>query len=172
MIGLIFDLDQTLLDTSIAESFRKERLWNQVYSLIPEFNPYPDLIPAIQHIHALNYPIAIVSSSPASYCEKVAKHWKIPYNALIGFHDTPYHKPHPQPISKALERLKTNPHSTLSFGDKMVDIQASQSAKVISVGCLWGSLDPESLINSHPNHILYSPKELLPLFKAILNTLE
>ena len=36
-IGVIFDLDQTLIDSSIAETERKRRNWKGVYELIPKF---------------------------------------------------------------------------------------------------------------------------------------
>ena len=38
--GLIFDLDMTLVDSSIAETARKNRRWGDVYNLIPQFTLY------------------------------------------------------------------------------------------------------------------------------------
>mgnify|MGYP001456981473 FL=1 len=38
--GIIFDLDQTLVDSNIAKSYRSARNWNTVYSLIPKFVLY------------------------------------------------------------------------------------------------------------------------------------
>ena len=38
--GIIFDLDQTLVDSNIAKSYRSARDWNIVYSLISKFVLY------------------------------------------------------------------------------------------------------------------------------------
>ncbi|GAA5578824.1 hypothetical protein Pgin02_01853 [Porphyromonas gingivalis] len=40
MKSIIFDLDLTLVDTSVLEELRKKRNWNTVYSLIPSTSLY------------------------------------------------------------------------------------------------------------------------------------
>lgn len=36
-MGVIFDLDNTLINSSIAYQLRKKRLWEEVYKVIPNF---------------------------------------------------------------------------------------------------------------------------------------
>lgn len=38
--GIIFDLDQTLVDSNVAKPYRSAHNWSIVYSLIPKFILY------------------------------------------------------------------------------------------------------------------------------------
>lgn len=42
--GLILDLDQTLVDSSVATEARRCRDWQRVYSLIPSFRMYQGIL--------------------------------------------------------------------------------------------------------------------------------
>ena len=68
--GVIFDLDQTLVDSSIAEAERKCRNWRGVYELIPKFKIYDGIFETIEFIKNQNIQICILTSSPSVYCEK------------------------------------------------------------------------------------------------------
>ena len=47
-MGVIFDLDQTLIDSSIAVEERRKRNWEKVYSLIPNFKVFEGVNDIIQ----------------------------------------------------------------------------------------------------------------------------
>ncbi|OQP57841.1 HAD family hydrolase [Niastella populi] len=164
-MGVVFDLDQTLIDSSIAESHRTNRNWSDVYQLIPQFSLYPGIIEAIAYLEAHTVPFCIVTSSPGTYCDRVIAHWNINCNQKVCYHDTARRKPHPDPIIKAISMMKATPESTLSLGDRNIDIQASHAAGVKSVACLWGAADPDSLIQLSPSFVAQQPDELIPLFK-------
>ena len=51
------------------------------------------------------YRVAIVTNSPSLYAKKVLRHFNIPYDTLIGYHDVKKRKPHPEPMQFALEKL-------------------------------------------------------------------
>lgn len=164
-MGVIFDLDQTLIDTSIADRHRKTGQWHQVYGLIPKFTLYPGVLESITYLHQQQIPMCVVTSSPSTYCSKVLLHWQIPIVHKICFHDTTHRKPHPEPIHKALALLGSQPARTLSFGDRDIDIQASNSANVISVACLWGTIDHHALTQAQPGYILTAPSDILPFLR-------
>lgn len=165
---LIFDLDQTLFNTSIAEPHRKARNWSHVYSLIPEMEMYTGMKDVFEHIHNNKSRVAIVTSSPRPYCEKVIKHHGLNVDTIIGFHDASPRKPDPAPILAALTRLGNPPVSEVySFGDTAEDIIASSRAGVHSVACLWGSANHNSILAANPEYVLNSPQELIDFLHKI-----
>lgn len=50
MIGVIFDLDQTIINSSIAYNERRARNWKKVYDLIPQMKPYSEVVGLIHMI--------------------------------------------------------------------------------------------------------------------------
>lgn len=164
MTALIFDLDLTLIDSSNAEMLRKQREWQKVYSSIPSFQLYEGMEEVFKFIQNNNTPVAIVTSSPKTYCEKVVNYWGIPYNVLVCYHDTKQRKPHPEPVLLAIDSLKESfdeIDNFIGFGDVVDDITAYKLAQIISVGCLWGATNHASLLNSQPHYIIKKPIEIL-----------
>lgn len=162
-MGIIFDLDQTLIDSSRAELLRKKRLWDKVYECIPEFKVYDGIYDVFELIENNNISVAIVTSSPKSYCNKVITEHNFPVKKVIAYHDTTRKKPDPDPILKAVEMLDGKKH--LSFGDKAADIIASNGANVISVACEWGSNDILGLKNANPKYTCKKIEDMVELIK-------
>ncbi|NCB43389.1 MAG: HAD family hydrolase [Clostridia bacterium] len=161
-MGVIFDLDQTLIDSSKAEQPRKVRDWQYVYKLIPWFKLYDGIDSALRYINSKNIRIVIVTSSPSFYCQKIIRHFGIDVNGLICYHDTNRRKPFPDPINKAKNIIGSN-RDILSFGDDPNDIKASKKANVISVACLWGCNDINLLIKENPDHAIEQPFSIVEL---------
>jgi len=166
-MGLIFDLDQTIIDSSIAEPYRKARNWQTVYSVINCFVQYPGVIDALHHFKNFGHRICIVTSSPSSYCNKVLKYWNIPSDFTICYHDTKNKKPHAEPINRALSLLRISSDKAISFGDSEIDIIASSNANVRSVACTWGASNISDLMRSNPTYTVTNSEELISLVKSL-----
>ena len=69
MKGIIFDLDLTLVDSTVAEEARSRRDWQRVYSLISQFKLYPGIEDVFNHIrlNRCDLKVAIVSTAPSAY---------------------------------------------------------------------------------------------------------
>jgi pyrophosphatase PpaX len=95
----------------------------------------------------------------------------LPYfAAVVGFDDTDQHKPDPQPVYAALERLFVDaPEEALFVGDSPADIFASRNAGCVGVGALWGTLDRELLLDASPDHTAGAPGEVLAIVAALAN---
>lgn len=157
---IIFDLDQTLIDSTVAESFRDARKWDKVYPLIPEFKVYPVIDEMIQYLNDKDIGIAVVTSSPRPYCDRVIRHFKWNIPVTVCYHDTIRKKPDPEPIILAMERLKAKGKLFLSVGDQDVDVTASKQAGITCIAALWGTKNKSGLIGSKPDIIVKSPQEL------------
>lgn len=165
MKNVIFDLDMTLVDSSVAESARKQRNWQLVYSLIPNFTLYDGLEEVFSFIRQNGIKVAIVSTAPRSYLERVCQHFDIPADAILGYHDCGKIKPAPDGMLRALEAIGSSANNTVSFGDRAIDIQASNSAGIKSVACLWGSKERYALAAVNPDDTILYPKEIIEIIR-------
>ena len=84
------------------------------------------------------------------------------FDVVVGAEDTERHKPHPDPILEALERLDAEPQDGAYVGDSPFDVQAAKAAGVRAVAVTWGRIhDEERLAREQPDAIVHTPKELL-----------
>jgi phosphoglycolate phosphatase-like HAD superfamily hydrolase len=162
---IIFDLDLTLVDTTIAEPYRKSRDWNGAYSVLPQCKVYDGLDEVFNVIRKFNINTCIVSTSPRPYVEKVVQQFNLPINQIIAYHDAKPIKPHPAPMIKALELLGCQAKDAISFGDRVIDIQSSNGAGIESVACFWGTKEKRELLVSGYTHAIVKPNEILSLIR-------
>lgn len=160
MNAIIFDLDLTLVDSTIAEEARKRREWSVVYSLIPQFILYRGFQEVFDYIRSKGIKVAIVSTAPSSYVQRVVNLFHIPVHTIVGYHDAT-RKPSPAGMLLAIERLNASPGETISFGDRDIDIIASRAAGIKSVACTWGAKDYLQLISSRPDLIINNANDIL-----------
>ena len=163
--NIIFDLDLTLVDTTLAEPYRSRRDWNGAYYVLPQCNVYEGLNELFYVIRKYGINTCIVSTSPRTYVEKVVQQFNLPINHIVAYHDAKPIKPHPAPMLKALEMLGCDAKSAISFGDRVIDIQSSNSAGIESVACFWGTKEKAELMRSGYTHAIVKPNEILSLIR-------
>lgn len=152
MKALIFDLDQTLIDSRHIEHLRRSRQWSIVYQKIPTILTYDGINEVLSFTKDKGIKLAIVSSSPSSYVQRVMRHFGWSFD-MVCYHDTNRHKPHPAPFIEAANRLKIAAKDCWAMGDEPKDIIAAKAAGMYAVAALWGSLDKESLKSAKPDII-------------------
>ncbi|AJH14527.1 HAD family hydrolase [Myroides profundi] len=157
---VIFDLDQTLVDTSMLEALRRQRQWNTVYRDIDKTRVYESIKESVDFLLNQNIKVAVFTSSPKSYAQKVLNHHNLNYDLLLGYHDVRHRKPSPEGFIKILDHFKVESQKAISFGDQHTDIVGSEKAGIKTVGCLWGNLNNNLLIESKPSIILESSQEI------------
>ena len=165
MRKIIFDLDLTLVDTTVVEQARHDRNWQLAYSLIPKCKLYEGMEEVLAIIRNNNINTCIVSTSPRTYVEKVVDCFNLPIQHIVAYHDAKPIKPHPAPMLKALEHLGCSAAEAISFGDRVIDIQASNAAGIESVACFWGTKERGELLHSEYVHAIIKPSEILTLIR-------
>ena len=137
--AVIFDLDDTLVDTSELSHLRENRDWKECFKRIPETKMYDGLLEAITSLKNLEIPIGIVTSSISDYANEVLDYHDIPHDTLIAYHDCPPHlqKPNPAPVIKCLGDLDCSAEGSLGIGDLIKDAQAYKSAGIKAWGAGW-----------------------------------
>lgn len=165
MKSVIFDLDLTLVDTTCLEQFRHNRQWQEAYANIHNTSMYEGIFNILEIIRKHKIITAIVSTSPRPYVEKIVSYYNIPAQHIVSYHDAKPIKPHPAQMLKALELMGVHAKDTISFGDRVIDIQASNAAGIESVACFWGTKERKELINSGYNHAILNPNEIITLIR-------
>jgi pyrophosphatase PpaX len=84
------------------------------------------------------------------------------FDAVVTAEQTEHHKPHPEPVLTALERLGSEPADAAFVGDSPFDMGAGKAAGVFTVAVSWGKIHPvERLRDAGADTVVHSPDELL-----------
>jgi HAD superfamily hydrolase (TIGR01549 family) len=162
--AVIFDLDQTLVDSSTLAGWRKAGMWTFVRANLAQVRPYSSsLRPAHElpaHFRAQGLKVGIVTSSPRWYAEALTKSFHIECDCLVTYEDTEQHKPDPAPLHEALRLLGVDAAEACYVGDDPIDVQASYHAHVVSVGAAWGG-EKGRLASAAPDILAPRPDVLL-----------
>jgi pyrophosphatase PpaX len=84
------------------------------------------------------------------------------FETVVGGDETEHHKPDPQPLLLAADRLHVRPDDCAYVGDSPFDIRAAKAAGMHAVAVTWGGIHSrEKLEREHPDAIVDTPEELL-----------
>lgn len=83
------------------------------------------------------------------------------FDTVVGGDETERHKPDPEPLLLALERLRAQPAEAAYVGDAPFDVKAARSAGLFSVGVTWGGIHArERLEAEDPDVLVDTPADL------------
>ena len=84
------------------------------------------------------------------------------FDVTVAAEDTERHKPHPEPLLAALERLGEGPADAVYVGDSPFDIEAAKAAHVGAIAVTWGAIHPrERLEREGADAVVDTCEELL-----------
>ena len=84
------------------------------------------------------------------------------FEVVVAHEDTDRHKPDPDPVLLAIERLDGKPAQAVYVGDSPFDIGAAKAAGVYAVAVGWGGIHPDArLLAEAPDAFVRTPEELL-----------
>jgi pyrophosphatase PpaX len=84
------------------------------------------------------------------------------FDTVVTSEQTKHHKPHPEPVLTALDRLGGEPEEAAFVGDSPFDMGAGKAAGVFTVGVSWGKIHSvERLRETGADTVVHSPEELL-----------
>jgi pyrophosphatase PpaX len=130
-------------------------------------NPYEGIVEAVVGLDAVGCPMGIVTSKVGFMAERALVHTGLAQymRCVIASDSTEKHKPDPEPVLLALERLGCAPGDALFVGDSPYDMQAARAAGVHALGVAWGAFSVHTLQNAGAESILHRPVELLPYIR-------
>jgi len=84
------------------------------------------------------------------------------FEAVVGGDETAHHKPHPEPLLLAAERMRADPAETAYVGDSPFDIRAAKAAGMHAIGVTWGRIHDRARLEAEaPDAVVDSAEELL-----------
>lgn len=167
---IIFDLDQTLVDTSTTEALRTARRWGDVNRRLSGLSPYPGITELITELSRLGQELAIVTNSPDMVPRHFIRRCSWPIKIILGFHQIPSGKRKPDPTGLLMALAEgESAHESTNFhvGDAPEDTEASRRANMVSIGAGWGSKNVTLLRKSGPDHLFMSVDELHSFFSGL-----
>jgi pyrophosphatase PpaX len=85
------------------------------------------------------------------------------FETVIGMDLCKRHKPDPEPVMIALERLSSGPKGAWFIGDSIHDMESGNAAGVGTVGALWGPFNEQDLAPSRPKFLAVTPSDVVTL---------
>ncbi|HET9425643.1 MAG TPA: HAD-IA family hydrolase [Gemmatimonadaceae bacterium] len=148
-------------EQELIAAYREFQLANhdllvRVYDGVPEM---------LGELAAWGHPMAIVTSKSNVLALRGLVHTGIDqyFEHVVGMDSCQRHKPDPEPVRIALDRLSRDPEGAWFVGDSVHDMESGNAAGVQTVGALWGPFGAEDLAPSRPRHLAGRPNDVISL---------
>jgi HAD superfamily hydrolase (TIGR01549 family) len=167
MPAIIFDLDETLLDTSMLQQARAHRRWRELAARLDEVQPYSDDRSRAQaadlpaRVKDMGFHVGVLTHSPRWYAQRLLGAFDIPYDALITGSDGYAPKPDPSSLRAIADELGVPVEDCIMVGDDAADIGAAQNAGAFSIGVAWSRRAPQSWRRRWPDVAIARPDRLI-----------
>lgn len=147
--AVVFDLDDTLLDTGPLRVARDGKDWGAVKARLDQVRPFAareggigvDAAPAA--LRAAGLKVGIVTHSPRWYAEALLARFGIRVDAMITGSDPFPRKPDPTSLRHIAAELGVGADVTAYVGDEDTDMAAAAAAGMVSIGVRWSTRPPE-----------------------------
>lgn len=147
---------------SIYRSYQHEHFLDLI-------NVFPGVISTLEALKAAGIQLGLVTSRLRYTTELgLEKYDLIKYfDTIVTCEDTEEHKPSPEPVFAALEKLQAKVKETIMVGDTMFDILCGKNAGVKTALVGWAlAVDEDEKIGANaPDYLIERPEELLEIVK-------
>ncbi len=119
---------------------------------------------ALVRLHAEGRRLGVVTAKRRVTVELAFAHLPLGhlFDAVVGGDETERHKPDPQPLLLAAERLGADPAETAYVGDSPFDVRAAKAAGMHAIAVTWGRIhDRSRLEQEEPDAVVDDAEELL-----------
>lgn len=157
------ELGITDVDAAISE------MDNAAKRLLPEVELYPDALYVLEKMKKAGKLTALITTSLRENVLHLLDKYEIHhyFDVVIANEDTQQHKPHPEPLEKALEQLKGSKEGSIMIGESDKDISAANNAQVDSILFYPDShekfYDLENLKTLNPTHIVNDFRQIIDI---------
>jgi len=127
--------------------------------------PYPGILEMLAGLRAAGVRMAVVTSKLGDNArrELAVCGLDVFMDIVVAAEDVEYHKPHAEPLLRAMTHIGAQPRQTLMVGDTGADIGGARSAGVLAGAALWGTRNRDTLLAMDPDYRFETPAELLSL---------
>jgi HAD superfamily hydrolase (TIGR01549 family) len=142
--AILFDLDDTLVQTSALKLLRDARRWTEVFAQIDRTYLWPGTREMLRDVARMGR-TGVVTMARRRYAERVLGYHELSIRVLVAHEDVTRRKPDPMPIVRAAALLGIPLPQSIYVGDQPWDILAASRAGAYGIG-----LDPRGMLASDP----------------------
>ena len=119
--------------------------------------PYEGVVDAILGFAAAGHPMALVTSKADWLATRALVHvgLEVAIPVVVGCDSCTRHKPHPEPVERALALLRMAPADAIFVGDSPHDIKAGRAAGVHTIGVSWGAFSRDELAKAGADEVIH-----------------
>lgn len=118
---------------------------------------YDGIVPVVQELSRAGHPMALVTSKSGWLALRALQHVgleaEIP--VIVGEDTCERHKPHPEPVHRALTQLAATAERAVFVGDSPHDVEAGRAAGVHTIGVTWGAFTRTEMEASGADVVLH-----------------
>lgn len=124
---------------------------------------FAGVIEVIQNLYSAGVLMAIVTSKTKETALRGLQLFNLDnfFSVVIGVQQCSNHKPHPEPVLKALKHLNLQPKDCLMVGDSPFDILSAKQAGTKTAAVRWTQVPWNTLQAEHPDYVLETMSDLL-----------
>ena len=125
--------------------------------------PYEEVRATLEALRERGFALAVVTSKAEPLAQRGLAHVGLDgfFDVVVGLESCTRHKPDPEPVRIALDRLGIAPEAAAFVGDSPHDMSAGRAAGVTTVAALWGPFSRAQLAASKPDYYIERMGELL-----------
>jgi len=126
---------------------------------------YDDVVPTVAELSKRGHELGIVTSKSEALAMRGLTHVGLArfMDTIVGCDGSTRHKPDPEPVRIALQRLDCPPDEAIFVGDSVHDVIAGNAAGVTTVAATWGAFKRSDLEPGSPDIFLESISGVIPL---------
>jgi pyrophosphatase PpaX len=158
----IYEQMRTIDETQVDELVRVYRQHNR--PLHEDLKAFAGMENLLARLHSEGRRLGVVTSKRRRTVDLAFAVLPIEryFDAVVTSEETERHKPDPEPVLLALERLGARPAQAAFVGDSPYDVGAGKAAGIFTIGVTWGGLHPhEHLLEAGADILVETPEELL-----------
>lgn len=131
-------------------------------------SPYPGIEDLLAELQGRGISLAVASNKYQEAVERLMEIFfpSINWVAVSGNRPGVPRKPDPSIVFDILSNHPTPKAQTLYVGDSGVDMETARRACIESVGVTWGFRPVSELRDSHADHIIYNPADIIPIIET------
>jgi len=121
--------------------------------------PYAGITDALAALHDKGAALAVFTGATVRACRiLLGRAGLLPFfDVLVGGDEVEHHKPAPDGIHLACERLAVEPSRAAYVGDAPTDLEAARRSGALAVAAAWGHLYS---VEEQADEVIYDPRDL------------
>jgi len=173
---ILRDFGEALRDTmskyfsgeDLEEAIELHRVF-QTETYLEKIRMFPGTLELVRTLKERGYKVAVVTSrrQPTTIMGLEKFGLMDTFGCIVTADDTVKHKPDPDPVLFALDKLNSRPEETIMVGDTVMDMGCGKAAGVHTVLATWAQAAQFQTMTVAPDHRISSAEELWTVLEAL-----